>query len=124
MKLKKLFPSRFVKAEDVEGRPVVAIVTQVVQQLVGDDAKPVVFFEGSKPLVLNKTNGNVIAVLADSEETNDWPGTVVELYATTTEFGGKVVPCVRIRAPQATRATHPLPPEHEIDPEDEGEPPS
>ncbi len=123
MKLGKLFPSRFLKAEDCDP-PIQVTITEVRQELVGDkDVKPVVYLRDQKPLVLNKTNGKVIEALADTDETDDWAGVEIELYATETELRGERVPCIRVRAPRPTRKTHPLPPEYEDDaPHDEQEP--
>ena len=123
MKLTKLFPSRFLKAEDLDA-PVRDTITEVRQELVGgEDVKPIVYFRSEKPLVLNKTNGRVIETLAGTDETDDWAGVALELYADETDFKGKRVACVRVRAPRATRETDPLPPEYEDDaPHDEQEP--
>ena len=123
MKLSKLFPSRFLKAEDCDP-PIQDTITEVRQELVGgEDVKPVVYLRNNKPLVLNKTNGEVIETLAGTDETDNWGGVEIELYADMTDFRGKRVPCVRVRAPRAIRKTHPLPPEHEDDaPHDEQEP--
>ena len=64
-------------------------------------------------MVLNKTNGNSIAVLAGSEETDDWPDTVIEIFPTTVEFQGKTVDCLRVRRPGT--GPQPIPREHEAD---------
>ena len=122
MKLSKLFPSRFLKAEDCDP-PIQDTITDVRQELVGgEDVKPVVYLRNNKPLVLNKTNGVTIEALADTDETDEWAGVEMECYADRTDLRGKRVPCVRVRAPRATRKTNPLPPEYENDaPHDEEE---
>ncbi len=114
MKLSEAFPSRFLKAEDLDV-PVTDKILDVRQELVGDDSKIVAHFVKNKPLVCNKTNARMMASLAGSDDTDDWNGTLVELYRATTEFKGTTVPCVRVRAPRVTKETHPLPPEHEAD---------
>jgi hypothetical protein len=38
---------------------------------------------------------------AYGDDSDAWPGRVVAVYATTTQFGGKLVPCVRLRIPAA-----------------------
>ena len=59
MKLSEAFPSRFLKAEDLDV-PVTDKILDVRQELVGDDSKLVAHFVKSKGLVLNKTNGAII----------------------------------------------------------------
>jgi len=50
-----------------------------------------------KPLVLNKTNFESIEAIAGDEETDDWGGTRVVLFPTTTRMRGVLTPCVRIK---------------------------
>ncbi len=45
------------------------------------------------------SNWDGVAAIA-GDDTDDWPGHRLELYPTTTELKGKVVDCIRIRAPQ------------------------
>jgi hypothetical protein len=106
MKLSDAFPSRYLRAGDLDGATQ-DVVAKVTQELVGDDTKLVAQFRDSKSLVLNKTNGKMLAELARSEETDDWVGLEVELFPSTTDFRGDRVPCVRIRRP--------LPREHDAD---------
>ena len=68
----------------------------------GSDAekKTVLYFRnGVKPMPLNMTNWDAVAAIA-GDDTEDWPGHRLELYPTTTELKGKVVDCIRIRAPR------------------------
>ncbi len=55
------------------------------------------FKEAKRRLVLNKTNRDAIVSL-HGWETDEWAGKQVTLYATTTKFGSKRVPCIRVRA--------------------------
>src|SRR5262249_10797846 len=67
----------------------------------GDDFKPVVYFNGKeKGVVLNKTNSYTIAT-AYGDETNDWFGNEVILFSVMTEYGGKHTPAIRVRIPTA-----------------------
>lgn len=106
MNINTAFPSNYLKADDLgKSRPVVTI-SDVRVEKVGEDEKPIVFFEGKeKGLVLNKTNAATIAELADSPETDDWNGVRVRLYATKVDFQGRRVLAIRIEeAPPAPRA--------------------
>ncbi len=100
MKISKLFPSKFLKADDLDGHEVECAIHEIrVEDLTGDgrERKPVLYFEGKdKGLVLNKTNSMVIAG-SYGEDTDGWQGKPVVLYGTTTQFQGKLVPCIRIR---------------------------
>ena len=105
MKLSELFPSKYAKAADLDEGPVQVTIRAISEEDVGDGAKPVVHFDDYKPLVLNLTNGRTIASICGSEDSKDWVGHSVELFATTTDFRGKLVPCVRIRRPRKTESS-------------------
>lgn len=100
MNLDTAFPSNFLKASDLgQSQPVVTI-DRVVIEAVGrnKDMKPVVYFKSKeKGLVLNKTNGNKIAAVLGSRDTDDWRGGRIRLYATETEFAGETVECIRVK---------------------------
>jgi hypothetical protein len=99
------FPSRFLKAEDVRADAKV-IITDVKKEKVGEDEKPVVYFEGvDKGLVLNKTNGLRIAKIVKSDKYVDWPGQPVVLYTAEVQFHGEDVPALRVKAPVAPETT-------------------
>jgi hypothetical protein len=98
-----LFPSKYLKAADLKGKPhVVKIERAPVETFKNggdDDRKVVLYFSGkAKPLPLNMTNFDAVADIA-GDDTADWPGHSIEVFPTTTELRGKVVDCIRIRAP-------------------------
>jgi hypothetical protein len=63
--------------------------------------RPVVWFnEDQRGLVLNQTNGNTIESIAETPETDAWHNVAVVLYVAETDFKGKRVPCIRVRAPK------------------------
>jgi hypothetical protein len=102
----EMFPGAYLKAEDLGAvRPVLQI-RMVASEKLGDELKWVVYFTGKdKGLVLNKTNAHMISEIAGTDDSDEWPGTVLRLYATTTEFQGKRVACLRIdRAPAGVGA--------------------
>ena len=99
-----VFPSRFLKAADLGGKPVVATIEsaplEVLKNGKGEDTKTVLHFRKTqKVLPLNRVNWDSVADLTGKDDTDDWPGHVIELYPTTTEMKGEVVNCIRIRAP-------------------------
>ena len=101
MNINEAFPSNYLKASDLgTGQPVVTI-KHVEQEPVGRDRemKAVLYFEGKeKGVVLNKTNAKKITDLVGSPDTDDWAGFKIRLFATTTEFGGETVECIRVKA--------------------------
>lgn len=63
------------------------------------------FEEVDKPLVLNSTNGQIIAQIAKSENFDDWTGIVIVLYKDeNVSFGGVLKGGIRVRAPRAQAA--------------------
>ena len=106
------FPGNYIKAEDLKGGPVTLQVASVTMQVVDekqDKSKPVMQFSGTeKSFVINITNWNNIEMFL-GQETSQWVGHKIQLYPTTTEFGGKTVPCIRVRQPpMATTALPPM----------------
>ena len=100
----EIFPSKYSKPDDLAGKPLEVAIKDAPTETLGsgnDAEKKTVlhFLNGVKPLPLNMTNWDAVAAIA-GDNTKDWPGHRVELYPTTTELKGKVVACIRIRAPQ------------------------
>jgi len=68
------------------------------------------FKEEDKPLILNSTNGQIIAKITGQDEMNDWIGHKIVLYHDpTVSFGGKLVGGIRVRAPRNAKAAAPAP---------------
>ena len=99
-----IFPSKHSKANDLAGKPLEVEIKDAPTETLGSgsdaEKKTVLHFRnGVKPLPLNRTNWDAVAAIA-GDDTDHWAGHRVELYPTTTELKGKVVDCIRIRAPQ------------------------
>ena len=110
MRISNAFPSKYLMASDLpDGRDVRVVIDDVRMELMEqqNEEKPVCYFQGKdRGLVLNVTNANTIsAVLGDDTEV--WIGHTVMLFATTTSFAGRTVPCIRVRVPRPT--TQPVP---------------
>ena len=107
MKTNKMFPSKYLKAADLDGKSRIVVIKDVIMEVLGqgDEAeeKPVVYFEDGKPLALNKTNCNVIE---DSlgEESDDWIDHELDLYPDRVPFKGKMVDAIRVRVTAALSA--------------------
>ena len=102
-----MFDSEYLYSFHLGGREVTITMSKVeAGELVGEGGrkakKPLVYFEGKeKPLALNKTNARTIAALYGND-TKGWIGKKIAIYPTTTQMGGKVVDCIRVR-PNAPR---------------------
>lgn len=82
----ELFPSRFLKAEDLKGNTVSVVISRVTMEEIHDTinhqdtTKAVVWFEHARRgLVLNKTQALALAAATGSEIFADWIGTAVSL---------------------------------------------
>ena len=102
MKISQVFPTKYVAAADLEGRDVTLTVKNVTleEMLSHKDEKvkkPVVWFErATKGLVLNVTNAKVIAAL-HGDETTDWTGKRITIYATKVRAFGTMQDAIRVR---------------------------
>src|SRR5262249_26306156 len=98
MRLSILFPSKWLRAADLDGKEHAIIIDRLDAEVFGEDGeKPVLYFQGRKKgLVLNKTNA--FAIGEDyGDDTLAWKGKPLTLYATRVEFKGKVVDSIRVR---------------------------
>jgi hypothetical protein len=108
MKRHEAFPSKYLKAADLGGKSAIVKITAVTVETLKspegkEQNKTVLAFAGTtKLLPLNMTNWDGVANVA-GDDTDDWVGKRIELYATTTALGGKVVDCVRVRKPSAPK---------------------
>lgn len=94
------FPSKYLKAADLQGRQVSVAMANVAYEKMGDDTKLVLYFAGKdKGLVLNKTNANNIAAIY-GQDTDGWIGKSVVLVEALVDFQGRSVPAIRVRGPQ------------------------
>src|SRR6516225_7472933 len=94
------FPSRFFKAADITEEGLPLKIAKVEQEKVGPDQelKWVLYFKGhDKQLVLNGTNWDLIAAALREENSDNWVGKIIELFPTQTQFGSKMVDCIRVR---------------------------
>lgn len=107
MHIDSAFPSKYLKASDLQGRNVTVKMGRVDQEKIGDDTKLILYFQGKdKGMVLNKTNANNIASIHGGE-TEDWFGKDITLVEAMVDYQGKSVPAIRIRAPQRKPAPAP-----------------
>jgi hypothetical protein len=107
------YPSKYFKAADVPaGWSLVAEVeTARTEKFQGDRGgreaeKLVVYFKRQRSgLVVGPTVWNQFIEVTGEENSDDWTGHRVELFRDITAFGGKMVPCIRIRKPEEEAPT-------------------
>ncbi len=104
MKKNDVFPSKYLKAADLNGKPVTVTIERASYEALKtpdgkENSKTVLYFVGAKKaLPLNLTNWDSVAEVC-GEDTDDWHGCKIELYPDTTAMAGRTVDCIRVRAP-------------------------
>jgi hypothetical protein len=98
------FPSKFLSADDVTEAGVrVRMQTVRMEQVDRDPAKPhkpVVYFLGEdRGFVLNVTNTNTIMDMY-GQDSDSWVGKDITLFRTLVDFGGRMVPAIRVKPGQ------------------------
>ncbi len=105
MKRDEIFQSKYLKAADLAGKPVVVKIQaapfETLKSPEGkEQSKTVLYFtKAKKALPLNMINWDSVADIC-GDDTDAWPGHSIEIYPATTTMGGKLVDCIRIRHPR------------------------
>lgn len=103
MKVSEAFPSKYLKAVDLNDQDIVATIKSVIMENIGQADDPqeklvLYFTDQDKGLVCNKTNAGVIAKLY-GDDTESWIGKQVTLWPNhDVEFKGEIVSAIRIRS--------------------------
>ena len=112
MNINAAFPGAYLKAADLQGRAVRVQIQDCVMEHLDDGDKPLLTFAGKdRGLILNKTNGGILAA-ALGDETDLWRGHTIELYPDKVMFSGRMVDAIRVRIPREAQPTpaQPAPP--------------
>ncbi len=113
--INELKKSSFLKKEDVGDGALCTIATVEEVNIAKDGAPEEMKWalhvdEYDKPLILNSTNGQIIAKITGSEESDEWSGHKIVLYHDpNVSFGGKLIGGIRVRAPKAGAGKKPTP---------------
>lgn len=97
----ELYPSKYLKASDLEGRTVNVVMDRIEIEEVGQkkERRPILYFQHKdKGLVLNKTNAKKISSLYGGNY-DDWSGREIALFSMMVEFSGEQVPAIRVGIP-------------------------
>ncbi len=122
MRISEAYPSKYLKAADLDGQDRTVNIRACIQEELGQGAdmevKPVLYFDGGqKGLVLNKTNAQAIAE-DYGDDTEAWTGREIVLFIQKVTFQGKLTPAIRVRVqatPQPVAQRAPAPPATETD---------
>ncbi len=111
MKISEAYPSKYLKAADLDGQDRTVSIRACVQEELGQgsemEVKPVLYFDGGqKGLVLNKTNATAIAE-DYGDDTEAWIGRDIVLFAREVDFKGKPTLSIRVRVQNAQQAVVP-----------------
>ena len=103
MKMHEMFPSRFLSKDDLPVSRVFTIEETLMEEVESEEGKsdkPIIYFEESKPLVLNKTNAEILKELY-GEDSDLWVGKKVEAYVDpSVRFGTKKIGGIRLKKPE------------------------
>lgn len=108
--------SKFLKRADVGGGKLLTIEDcrqqNVAKQTEAAEMKWCLFFaETEKPMVLNRTNAELVGMITGERNSDNWGGHKIVLYDDPTiSYGGKLVGGIRVRAPKNKTAPAPSKP--------------
>jgi hypothetical protein len=98
MELASIFPSRFLKASDLQGKEHRMKIQSAKPERLGDQTKVVLtFVNRSKEMVANKTNCGTIAE-AFGTDIDDWAGGEIIIFAATVSGPNGLTQGIRCRA--------------------------
>lgn len=117
MHISALRDSKYLQKSDVEPPVLVTIKGDLTRHNVAMEDQPpdekwcAHFHELPKPMVVNSTNAQLIAMATGSENSEDWDGKQVVLYNDpNVSFQGKLTGGIRVRAPKKNAGGQTLPP--------------
>jgi len=111
MHIDQLYPSKFMRCADLNGRPMHVTIAGIKREDVGGEQKVVLSFaNGEKSLILNKTNARAIAKTL-GDETRAWAGKDIVLVPTQVDFRGDLVDAIRVRSARQQKPQAPTPDE-------------
>lgn len=121
MKTSEAYPSKYLSAEDLDGKDITLNIRTVDLETIGQGAKAsdklVIGFKGAKKqFVVNKTNANTISKVLGSDETDDWIGQSITIGPREVEFQGDMVLSIRVSLKKPAGAK-PAPAEPNPEPE-------
>ena len=113
------FPSRYLKADDLQNQHVKFKIKEVLFEEVGQtkEVKPITYFVDSKKgLVLNKTNAKRIEQMHGKQMEN-WTNKEIQLYPELVQYQGSEVMAIRVLVvvPEPEKVAPPRPKQEDFD---------
>ena len=108
--ISQMSESKFLKRGDIAPAKLLTIAVCEKMNVAKDDSPKemkwcLVWEEEEKPMVLNKTNGELIAQFSGERNSDNWGGVRVVVYDDPTiSFKGELVGVIRVRAPKGKAA--------------------
>ena len=106
----KVTTGAYLKSEELTEEGETFVIETVKEEVLPNrdgspgDTRFVLYLEGSKPLVLNKTNIKRLVAAFDSNNSDQWIGKKITCYLDpNVEFGSEIVGGVRLRAVPKTK---------------------
>ncbi len=100
MNINDVFPSKYLKAADLQGHEPTVIISRCEVEAIGDQRKLVLYFQGKeKGMICNRTNADRIAFLY-SPDTDGWIGKPIILFTDMVSFQGKTMQALRVKPPK------------------------
>ncbi|SRR5258708_1336396 len=101
MDYERAFPSKYLKAADLDEKPLAVVISAASMENIGEDHKLVLKFQNQqKGMVCNKTNAKRIARMY-GRNTDGWIGKEIILYSAEVDFKGDQVTAIRVRGTKA-----------------------
>ena len=102
MRVKDIYPSAYLNADDVDPPVIYTIKSHTFEELGPEKKARFIIFveETDKKFAVNITNLRTIEMVLGTDETGSWIGKPIELYKDFVQFGSEVVPAIRVRRPK------------------------
>lgn len=104
MKINDMFPSKYVRGEELGGKSFSVTIARVVKERMRPDSRcpeadrfVLYTVEGHKGIILSKTLADQIAKITGSDDTDAWPGKKIEIYPEGLMVGGVARVAIRAR---------------------------
>ena len=100
---KEALPGEYLGAYSLNGQDMVVTIQKAAKEIItGANGKKeeclvLHFAEQIMDMVCNRTNAKTITKVLGTPFLEDWGGKKIQLYPTTTRFGGEIVECIRVR---------------------------
>lgn len=120
MKMNDAFPSKWLKAADLNGREETYTISRYAMEKLEDEQKLILYFQGrEKAMVCNKTNADRIAFYF-GDDLDNWIGKSIILGSELVTFNGKTSEAIRVKGKSspietAGQTTPPVKPEAPFD---------